>query len=183
MKTKFIIHGGFAPGKQQENDAFFQEILNTAPQEAKVLLVYFAKEEDRIDKNKKEDIEHFNKNKGDKTIIFEVASGSMFTEQVQKADIIYFHGGHTVKLLEALKNFPNLKGLLGGKIVAGDSAGTNVLCSVFYSLKRGVGEGFGIIPIKVICHYKEENKDKLREIRPDLETIILPEYQFIVYEY
>lgn len=52
MKTKFILHGGFAKGEKQENDAFFKEILSTAPEEVKILLVYFAKEPNRISKNK-----------------------------------------------------------------------------------------------------------------------------------
>lgn len=181
MKTKFILHGGFPQGAKQENDAFFQEVLKTAPQESKILLVYFAKESDRIEKNREEDIEQFNKNKGDKILTFDVATEAQFEEQIQNADVIYLHGGHTGKLLETLKKFPSFKTLISGKIVAGDSAGTNVLCSVFYSLRMAVvGEGLGIIPIKVLSHYGEINKDKFDGIRPDLETLHLPEYQFKV---
>ena len=84
-------------------------------------------------------------------------------------------------LLDALKKYQNLKQLFDGKIVAGDSAGANVLCSVFYSMKIGVSEGFGLIPIKIISHYLEENKDKLKDIKPELETLFLPEYRFKVY--
>ena len=96
MKTKFILHGGFTPGGKQENDDFFQEILKSAPKKAKILLIYFAKESDRIAKNKDEDIKQFNKNKGDKILSFEIATEELFPEQVKKADIIYLHGGRSV---------------------------------------------------------------------------------------
>ena len=181
MKTKFILHGGFTPGGKQENDDFFQEILKSAPQKVKILLVYFAKESDRIAKNKEEDIEQFNKNKGDKILSFEVATEELFPKQVKVADVVYLHGGHSGKLLDALKKFSNLKRLFAGKIIAGDSAGANVLTSAFYSQKIGVSEGFGLISVKIICHYLVENKDKLNNIKPDLETLFLPEYQFKIF--
>ena len=87
------------------------------------------------------------------------------------------HGGHSGLLLEALKEYPNLKQASRGKIIAGDSAGANVLAEVFYSKTIGISEGLGLIPIKLISHYVEENKDKLNQIKPDLETVFLPEYQ------
>ncbi|MFH1694657.1 MAG: Type 1 glutamine amidotransferase-like domain-containing protein [Patescibacteria group bacterium] len=180
--TRYILHGGFPHRDRQENNTFFAEALSTAPKEAKVLLVYFAKEEDRVEKNKEEDVEQFNKNSGGKMLSFQVASKVDFVEQVKNSDVIYLHGGHTGKLLEALKEFPDFQEAIKGKIVAGDSAGPNVLCAAFYSMKVGVGEGLGIIPIKIICHYREENKDKLNDIRTDLETLFLPEFQFKVLE-
>ena len=180
MKTKFILHGGFAKGKKQENTLFFKEVLSNTPDKARVLLVYFAKEPDRIDKNQEEDVEQFNKNKGDKTLFFEVAKIDLFPEQVKQSDIIYLHGGHSGMLLDALKKYSNLKELFDGKIIAGDSAGASVVCSVFYSMKIGVSEGLGLLPIKIISHYLEEIKDKLKDIKPELETLFLPEYQFKV---
>jgi len=75
----------------------------------------------------------------------------------------------------------DLGDLFKGKIIAGDSAGANVLSSAFYSMRIGVSEGLGLIPIKIICHYIEENKSKLNQIKPDLETIFLREYEFGVF--
>ena len=71
--------------------------------------------------------------------------------------------------------------MFAGKIIAGDSAGANVLASVFYSQSAGVLEGFEIIPIKIICHYVAENKDKLNGVKSDLETLFLGEYQIRVF--
>ena len=182
MKTKFILHGGFTPGKKQENDDFFQEILKSSPEKAKILLVYFAKETDKIPANRDEDINQFNKNKHRKALSFDVANEETFLKQVVWADIVYLHGGISLKLLNTLKQFSNLKQLFEGKIIAGDSAGANVLSAVFYSERAGgVFNGLGILPIRTICHYSEKYKDKFVEDTFGLETLFLLEYRYKVF--
>jgi len=97
------------------------------------------------------------------------------------ADIIFLHGGFSKKLLDTLRPFPDLKQMFNGKIIAGDSAGANVLCEVFYSkMAEEVLFGFGILPVKIICHYEEKYKDVLKDIKPELETWRLPEYHYRV---
>ncbi|MCR4279696.1 MAG: Type 1 glutamine amidotransferase-like domain-containing protein [Candidatus Zambryskibacteria bacterium] len=182
MSTRFILQGGFPKDGKQENDAFFREILSTAPQEAKILLVLFSKEADRVEKNTKEDIEQFVKNGGGRRLTFEVATEDKFIEEIRNSDVVYLHGGNTGKLLETLRKFPEFSKSIEGKIIGADSAGVNILCAAFFSLSLGVGEGLGVLPIKVLCHYKEENKDKLNMISPELETVSLPELTFKVFE-
>lgn len=180
--TKFILHGGFRHGEAQENDAFFAEILKDTPQELNILLVYFAKEPDRIPKNKAEDIEQFNKNNTNKLLHFTVATEADFAEQVAKAGVIYLHGGKTDRILKVLAQFTNLKELFSGKVIAGDSAGTNVLATAFNSISTGPGEGFGVLPIKIICHYTSDKEHALDGMYPELETICLKELEYIVIE-
>ncbi len=180
MTTRFILQGGFPKDGKQENDAFFGEIMSTAPARTKILLVLFAKEADRIEKNTKEDTKQFTKNSGGRDLTFDVATEDQFVEQIRSSDVIYFHDGHTGKLLDTLKRLPDFREAIQGKIIGGDSAGANVLCAAFYSLRIGAGEGLGIIPVKILCHYREESKDKLNDIKPELETINLPELQFKV---
>ena len=187
MQTKFILHGGFTPKTAQEDNAFFKEILKEVPQNPKVLLVYFAKEENRIAKNQEEDIAQFEKNKRDKTLSFEIANEKEFSDQVVRSDIVYLHGGSSAKILETLSKFKNLKQLLKGKTVAGDSAGANVLSICFYSRSSDkIFEGLGILPIKLIPHHSEDQNEKLQELKkyyPELETVILSEYQMrILYQ-
>ena len=182
MGTKFILHGGFAKGQKQENDDFTKEILKTAPSSSRILLVYFAEEPDRISFKEEEDFQQFNKNKGDKVLSFEIASEDLFLEQAKQSDIIYLHGGHSGKLLDALKKIPNLEKMFSGKIIAGDSAGANVLTAAFYSRKIGVSAGLSLLPIKIISHYVDENKTKLDDIRPELAALFLSEYKFEVFE-
>ncbi len=182
MKTTYILHGGFAKNSDiQKDDLFFKEILNYAPKETKILLVYFAENAERVEKRKTDDLVQFNNNKGDRTLSFDTAKEETFLKQAQVADVIYLHGGHSAKLLEALKKFDNLKNIFTGKIVAGDSAGANVLATIFYSNNIGISEGFGLVPIKIVTHYLEENRNKLDQIKPELETLFLSEYKTKVF--
>ena len=185
-RTKYILHGGFKQNETQQNDLFFQEILKTAPNSTKILLVYFAKEPDRIDANKREDILQFEKNKGGKTLSFEVADEKIFPEQVLHSDVIYLHGGKTQKILDSLKEFENLKSLFHGKIIAADSAGTNALSTYSFSQSsNAILEGTKVLPFKTICHYSEKYKDKIDDLKVlggDSELLLLAEYQFKVFE-
>lgn len=183
MNTKFILHGGFAKGKADEdNSEFYSEILKSAPENAKVLLVCFAKDDDRISDATAKVMSEFNKNKWQKEISFDVANMESFLQQIQSSDVIYFHGGRTLKLLEALKEFPDLENSLEDKIVAGESAGANVWAKYFYSPSAdSVGEGLGFLPIKLIPHYTEAYKGKLNDVGKDLEELDLPEYEFKVF--
>ncbi len=182
MKTTYILHGGFSKNEAvQKDDAFFKTILSYAPKEVKILLVYFAENIERVEKRRTDDLEQFNNNKGDKTLSFDTAKEETFLQQAQTADIIYLHGGHSAKLLETLKKFESLKNIFAGKIVAGDSAGANVLASIFYSKTIGASKGFSLISKKIITHYSEENKNKLDQIKPELETLFLSEYETKVF--
>lgn len=168
-------------GTKFVNDDFFKEVVKDAPEQARVLLVYFAKDTGTIENIKVDNIEQFNNNKDAKSLSFDVATVERFRDQVMSSDIIFLHGGLSKKLLDALKPFPDLKQMFDGKIVAGDSAGANVLCEVFYSKKAGeVLFGFGILPIKIICHYEEKDKDVLKDVKPELETWYLPQFHFRV---
>ncbi len=182
MKTKYILHGGFASHINSDNDAFFKEILKDAPKDAKILLVYFAKELDRIPINKAEDISQFEKNNDEGTLVFDVAEEDDFLEQISSADIIYLHGGRSEKIIDTLKKFPNLEQRFEGKVIAGESAGTNVLTSEYYSNITGIqSKGLGIIPMNAICHYRESDEKTLRNIGTDKELLLLVEYKFKVF--
>ena len=185
MKTKFILHGGFNPKATiQEDDSFFNEILKDTPSNPKLLLVYFAKEVDRIQKNMNEDIVQFTKNSNGRNISFELAEEEKFLEQIPSADVIYLHGGSTKKILETIVKFSNLDELFKGKIVAADSAGVNAISKYCYSQRGGILRGVGIIPYKIICHYTEELKDKIEELNKydnNLELLLLKELETKVF--
>ena len=180
MKTKLILHGGFKPGQTEEdNSKFYNEILKDAPEGAKVLLVCFAKDTERVAIATTKVMVEFNRNKWQKEIAFDIASEESFAEQVKSADVIYLHGGRTLKLLDTLKRFPNLRELFDRKIIAGESAGANVLGKFCYSPRADeVIECLGILPIKIIPHYSEEFRNKLDGVGQELETLFLSEYQF-----
>ncbi|OGI71588.1 hypothetical protein A3B84_02135 [Candidatus Nomurabacteria bacterium RIFCSPHIGHO2_02_FULL_35_13] len=186
MKTKFILHGGFSREKApiQENDKFFQEILKDASGNVRVLLVYFAEREEMVQLRIEQDKEQLNKNKGLKNLHFKVASEETFTQDCAWADIIYLHGGRTIKLIEILKKYQNLEQVFSGKTIVGDSAGANVLGQLFYSKNsKEVGEGLRILPFKIVVHYVDGTPNPLAHIEPNLETLFLHEYETIVKYY
>ncbi len=181
MKTKFILHGGFAQGKKQQNDAFFQEILRDIPDDANILIVYFAESDEKVQLRTGQDTEEFNANKGSKQLHFRVASETSFTEDCAWAHAVYLHGGKTVKLMESLSKYPDITRLLSGKTIAGDSAGANVLGRLFYSRNSKVtGKGLGILPFKIVVHYVSGEPNPLADVEPELETILLHEYEIKV---
>lgn len=182
MKTKFLLHGGYAGRINSENNLFFKEILKDTSEQVGILLVYFAKEQTEYERMVNEDTSQFKRNGKDKKFNFEIATVENFLEQLKKADIIYLHGGKTFKLLETLKGYPDIAESLKGKIVAGESAGAYVLSTCFYSkTEGGVFKGFGFVPVKTICHYIRENKEKLDKCPEELETLLLKDYQFKVF--
>ncbi len=184
MKTKLILHGGFnVEKKDEDNSSFYKEILKDAPENASILLIPFAKDADRISLATQKVASEFTQNKWQKNINVVVASEKDFLSQLQVAEVVYFHGGVSSKLLDALKSYSKLGERLKGKIVAGESAGANVLGRFFYSpYVDSVFEGLGILPIKIIPHYKEEYEGKLDDVGVDLETVRLSEYDFKVFQ-
>lgn len=183
MKTKFILHGGFKKGKTDEdNTAFYSEILKNADADSKILIVPFAKDLERIIPTTEKVMGEFNRVKGNKNLSFEVATEESFKLQLQSADIVYFQGGTTLKLMTVLNNFTNLKEIiLERKTVAGESAGANALCNLFYSPSaKGVYQGLGILPIKIIPHYVPEYTDLFGTRGSHLETLYLKEYEYKV---
>jgi peptidase E len=182
LKTTFILYGGFTPNEQHDGNAdFSREILKYAPENPIVLLVPFAKESDRVIPTTERTTNELNAQKWQKNIRYEIATEEKFVEQINSADVIYFQGGASHRLLDVLKKYSDLGELLKGKIVAGDSAGANALSTFFYSPSSDeVCEGLGILLIKVIPHYKEEYQYKLDDAGTDLEKVFLPEYTYKV---
>jgi len=176
--TKYILHGGFPLYQKQVNDAFFKEILTDLGEEVRILSVYFATNNGA--QHFSEDIEQFIKNCGTKKLEFEMADENLFEKQLENFDVIYLRGGSSQQLLDKLKKFPDFSKYLNGKTVAADSAGVNALSTIFYSHRNGVCYGLGILPIKFIPHFIEENRNKLNDVKPELETIMLPEYTFTI---
>lgn len=182
-KTKFILHGGFANGQIDDSaDSFFSEILKDAPDVSKVLLVCFARDTEEIPNNSEMIIGEFNKNNLGKELHFEIANEESFLEQVAAADIVYLQGGKTFQLLEILKKYPEFKNVLRGKIIAGESAGANVLGSYFYSKSNGkAGIGLDLVHVKIIPHYSGQYKNELDDVGIGLELLLLSEGQFKVF--
>ncbi len=179
MKTKYILHGGYAEVKNDKNNKFFKEILDTDKKELSILLVLFAREDSKYAKISKPIIDQFNTNNVDKVLNFEIADKRIFVEQIKRADVVYLRGGETLKLLHALKACENFAELIKGKTVAGESAGAYVLSTFFYSksLEKFLA-GLRLVPVKTICHYIGKNRDKLSDCPTDVDELLLKDYEY-----
>jgi peptidase E len=182
--TKFILHGGFDKDKEYIKDEFFQEALRDTPADVKIFLVFFAEPEEYLQLRIEQCKGQFNNNKGSKKLEFKMASEENFLEECAWADVIFLSGGRTVNLLESLKKFQNLSQVFEGKIIVGDSAGANALGHSFYSRKtKAINEGLGILPFKIIVHYADDMGNPLSEVEPNLDTVLLHEYETKVFPF
>ena len=182
MKTKYIISGGYANRVNSDNDMFFREILKDTADTLKVLVILFAKPDVEAENRYMIVRKQFKRNKNDKKLEYVLATRDNFIEQIKKSDIIYIHGGETMNLINEIKKCADFALLVKGKVIAGESAGSYLLSSIFYSKTIGhLEEVLGILPIKVICHFAGLHVEKLDSIRGDLEKALLKDYQYKVY--
>jgi peptidase E len=176
--TKFVLHGGFDKDKEYIRDEFFRNALEDTPDKVKIFLVFFAELKEYLELRIEQCKGQFEKNKGSKNLEFKIASEENFLEGCAWADVIFLSGGRTVNLIESLKKFPNLRQIFKDKIIVGDSAGVNALGRFFYSRKtKETNKGLGILPFKIIVHYADDMGNPLLKIEPNLETLLLREYE------
>lgn len=127
----------------------------------------------------------------------QLALPETFLDQVDWADIIYFHGGRTASLLGILNNFPNIEENFKDKVIVGSSAGTNYLSKTYFSPKQNeVNIGSGIVPLNTIVHYESENDGeislsksdwadvivRMKAVVEDEQITLLREGEFVVFE-
>jgi hypothetical protein len=84
--------------------------------------------------------------------------------------------------MEAIQKYTNLEEVFKDKTIGGDSAGANFLAQYFYSKgSQEVGEGLKILPFKILVHYEDGMPNPLENIKPELETVFLREYETKVF--
>lgn len=196
--TTYILAGG--------ND---QESIDFGPKVAKecreliakrniyVLANYFATEpERRISKHQA--FEPWYKENFVGSVI-EVAKEDVFLEQVKRADVIFFHGGLTSRLVENMKQYSDIERYFIGKIVIGSSAGAGWLSSLCWSMNaREIVKGSGIVNVACIAHYGSLGNDRVQYKPEDwervvgmvgqqaqqegLELVLIPEGEFVVFQ-
>lgn len=188
MKTKFILHGGYTREQNELNEGFFKELAQSVPDGGTILLVYFASDDIGKFEDDKKRISNFVENK---EVTFVKATENDFINQVKNADVIYLRGGDTQKLKTQLSIYPELYESILGKTIAGSSAGAYVLSKYYYSnSKEEVFEGFGFLPIRVICHHQSKIHPVSADIDPltkidrfdnGLELVLLRDYEWKVF--
>ena len=57
-----------------------------------------------------------------------------------------------------------------------------MLSAYFYSKTAGgLFSGLGLVPVKIICHYIGVNKEKLDGAPSNLETLLLKDYEYKIF--
>lgn len=182
--TKFVLHGGFVRDMDPNNDSFFHEITAGTTGRVLILLNYFARDDEEVEKSFKQHKERFLQNSGNQELVFEIAKPDTFVAQLKKADVLFISGGDTKKLVDKMSLTPNLRVLFHDKVVAGSSAGVYVLSKYYWSNdKKELGNGLGILNFKALCHHKSGDTDivnKLLSYKEDLPLLTLPDHKWIV---
>lgn len=182
--TKYILHGGNTREINADNDSFFREITLGTTGKTLVLLNYFSRKDDEVERCAEEDRQRFLQNSENKDLLFEIANSESFIEQLSRADILYIRGGETAKLVKKMSSVKGIKKLFDNKIVAGSSAGVYVLCKYYWENDRKkLGKGLGILDFKALCHYAPERQHivkKLMQYEESLSLITLANYKWIV---
>tara|TARA_B100000745_G_scaffold242943_1_gene165243 strand:- start:13760 stop:14335 length:576 start_codon:yes stop_codon:yes gene_type:complete len=185
MNTKFILHGGFTSTQNELNRSFFKELTKDVPEDGTVLLIFFSRKDEELERLFAEDKKNVLDQAGGKKLNVVLATEEDFINQVKQADALYMRGGETDKLLAKLRQFPEFKNLINGKTVAGSSAGAYVIgqYSAGHSVTH-IREGLGLAPLRVVCHYQssdlppsKESLSILKETAQDLELVLLKNFE------
>ncbi len=191
---RLILIGGH-PGKADHDNALTYALRTHPAIEIKVAFCNFARTDTRWDDTDKDSTEMFNRFGGDKKLIYKTISQENFREVSTWADVIYMPGGDPAALKSELDKFPGLAELWDGKIIAGSSAGADVMCASFVFLQdKSIGNGYGWVQATCIPHwghyeesesvkYSDEDfesvRKKAQKNRPDLPVLCIPEGQFV----
>lgn len=175
--------------KDPRNDAFFKELTEGLNDADKVLFIGFAR---RDEANRNEVYERDKKlilAQTKKDIEVVNATYDNLIEQATEAKVIFITGGETPQLVEDIWLYPNFFKAIKDKVVAGSSAGACLFSAYyFFSEEKGVLEGLGILPIRLMVHYgnaeynaTEENVQLLKAYPEDLELVTLQECEWRVF--
>jgi peptidase E len=188
--NRYIFHGGCATQENETNRAFFSEVVKDIPNGGSLLLVYFASRDDNFTEKIESDTERF-RGVAVSSINIAVATKENFINQVKEADAIYLRGGSTEKLINTLREYPDFERALKStpKTVAGSSAGAYALSTYFSSHYEDIADqGLGIVPVRVVTHYKSEKMppragavEALKTTAEELPIIITEETQWSVF--
>lgn len=191
--TKYILVGGYNSKAEDGGKTFAEELITGFVEPVKILICLFARPADAWSEKFTKEKNFFAHNVPHQHLEIKLAQINTFIDQVKWADCIYFHGGRTRILIDALQRADGWKNELKGKTIAGSSAGAHMLARFSYSPEDlTVNKGLGILNVKVLTHYKSDfnapNVDwdkayrELDDYGEKLRLIALQEGEFTVVE-
>jgi peptidase E len=187
--TKFILLGGYLSRAQDGGKSFADELVKGFGDSPKILLCFFARPQETWRHIFEKELAAFRAYMPNKNPEIKLAHTDTYTEQVRWADVIYMRGGITDNLIEVLKRDLSWTKELDGKTLAGSSAGADAIATHHFNLDtKTVGSGLGLLPVKVIPHWKSDYHgpdfdwdaayEQLKSHGPNLPILTLAEGQF-----
>lgn len=155
--TKYILNSGGLRNQPVKAGQFFNEIVKDLGDCPKILVCLFADmREDWEVKFEEKKVGFLEAMADNIKPIFELAFPDKFDQQVKGNDAIVIYGGDDHLVQYWLKKF-DLPNLWRDKVVATSSAGSDALAQHFWVCDwRQCLDGLGILPIKLIPHYKSD---------------------------
>ncbi len=156
MKS-FLLAGGYPAKAFDGGRAFIEAFIDERVLPIKVLIVYFATDPDKIVQKWDQDQALFAKFLRPSDYQLMIATEQDFLQQIGEVDTLYFKGGYTERLIEALSKQPDWANHIAGKTIVGTSAGAEMLSRYYFDLDQmTIRLGFNILPIKVLVHYRSQ---------------------------
>ena len=186
--TKFILSGGPSKEKSANQQAFFYEVVKGLPEPIKILGVYFARKKEQWPGLFEQEKRKLSSLSPKKNLEFVLADEdkNVFIQQLQSTTVVFIRGGNELLLKKHLGGIENLNELFQDKVIAGSSAGANILAQYYYANDRDrIEEGLGILPIKAFCHYTDQKREKLEKLKQygqELKIYAIPEGKYYVIE-
>lgn len=185
--TKYLLHGGITSTPTKENNKFIQTLIKDIQLGGTIVAIFFAIDESRWNDELNDFRKRINAIREDIHIEAAQLDKNIFEIQLGKASAIHIRGGENSLLRDRLKDVVDIiEEHFKDKVVSASSAGPNILAKYYYDAgSNKIREGLGILPIKVITHYDEKQKEaaeKLQEYKEDLEMFLIPEEHFVIKE-
>ncbi|RYG60755.1 MAG: hypothetical protein EON60_05995 [Alphaproteobacteria bacterium] len=150
----YILHGGEASSETPTNAAFWQYMAESLPEGGTWVGCYFARYIEFSDTKFERDAAKI-RSFAPQGVMCVMATEDNFEDLLKSASVLYLAGGSSLGLLNNLGRWPNAKSLIQAvPVVAGCSAGMNILGNKFLTKKGELGQGLGIIPYNLLVHHR-----------------------------
>jgi len=158
--TKYVLNSGGIKNQPELKKKFHQELVKDLGNNTKFVLCNFAQGREYWEAKFQSYCNAIREDMPTKSMpTFELAMPDIFVEQCRNAEIIYFHGGDG-DLLHYWMNQYDLKSLFENKVVATNSASSDMLATSFWTCDwRKCADGLAILPIKFIPHFESNFGD------------------------
>jgi peptidase E len=188
---RLILMGGRPWLGEDKGKAFAEALTSGQTTKIKIAFCIFAQPESDWEVTRRANINIISKFTKNKDLEFKTLTPENFREVSSWADVVYLPGGNPHVLKEKLDLCGDIALLWDKKVIAGSSAGADMLCQHFMFLQEEtISNGYGWVKVSCIPHWRSQadeykTKDfykiesKLLEEFPDVPVLCIPESEFV----